>query len=275
MSFSVRTNKICREVGTKVNRDEIKDILPGSVILNGSVGAYPNTKSGLRVRNASFGDVPGMIRVEERAWKNPSHRATREALESRIATYQRGSFLIENDGMIVGHAALQRVNPSLFEQKTTWSQFTDNGSIATTHDPDGDALYGVNLSIDPCAPAGSAAVLMSKAKLFCILIGAIGIYVSPRIPSFGRYVKTLDCVIDLREVGNQYIQLKYKDMPKDPELRLYVRAGAEILRLLPDFFPDKESMDFGVLAFWKNRMDKPFILLDTNDGYEIRKMEAD
>lgn len=258
-----------------MKRDEIKEILPENLALNGGVGTYPKNNTGLRVRNASLEDVSGMIRVEERAWKNPSHRATQEALESRIETYQRGSFLIENDGIIVGHAALQRVSPSLFEQKTTWSQFTDNGAIAATHDPDGDALYGVNLSIDPCAPAGSAAVLMSNVKLFCILIGATGIYVSPRIPSFGRYVKTLDCVVDLVEIGNQYIQLKYKGMPKDPELRLYVRAGAEILRLLPDFFPDKESMDFGVLAFWKNRMDKPFVLLDTRDGYEIRKIGAE
>lgn len=215
-----------------------------------------------------------MVQVEEEAWKDPAHRATASMFASRISTYRAGVFVAEFDGRIVGHAALQKVDPDHFDQGFTWERLTDSGFIARSHNPLGQALYGVNLSVSPKAPPGTIGFLMSRAKLLCITIGALGIYVSPRIPSLRRFLEKQPGGIeggrdDLIRAANDYVSMTHKGELRDPELRMYARGGAQIVRVLPDFFPDNDSLNFGALAYWENRIQGPFLLGEEDEGYLI------
>jgi len=215
-----------------------------------------------------------MLLVENEAWKDPEHRATAEMLHSRIETYDRGVFVAEASDRIVGHASLQRVHQSFFDENSTWQYLTDGGFIRRSHNPHGRALYGVNLSVSVVAPRETVPFLMSTAKLFCVANGFEGIYVSPRIPTLRKYVRSKgEMNGNLKLVAEDYVRQTHKQLPRDPELRMYVQGGAKILHVLPDFFSDKNSLNFGVLAFWRNKLyRKKFIMVDYSNGYSLEEL---
>ena len=56
--------------------------------------------------------------------------------------------VVEAGEHLVGTATAQRVSLAAALAPHTWSGITGHGSLST-HDPAGDALYGVNIAVDP------------------------------------------------------------------------------------------------------------------------------
>ncbi len=105
-------------------------------------------KSKIIVRNANINDLEGLLKLEEIAWEEGS-RADRETYISRLETFPEGIFIGERDGEIEGVAVTQIINSEKLEEEFTWDSITDSGKIRRTHDPNGDVVYGVNLSVKP------------------------------------------------------------------------------------------------------------------------------
>jgi len=40
--------------------------------------------------------------------------------------------------------------------------------------------------------------------------------------------------------------------PLDPELYVYLKAGLKVVKVLPNYIPDPESLDYGILLEWRN-----------------------
>jgi hypothetical protein len=99
----------------------------------------------LTVRPATLQDIDEMLRIEGEAWPDGA-RATRRMLQARTSTFPEGQLCAFANGQMVGHAATQIVRLDLSMPPATWFEATDNGYIVGTHEPDGDTLYGVNMS---------------------------------------------------------------------------------------------------------------------------------
>ena len=167
------------------------------------------------VRPASLADIEDMLEVESAAWPEES-RASREMLESRISVFPEGQLCAFSNGHMVGHAATQIIRLDLSNPPSSWFSLTDNGFIRASHDPKGDTLYGINMSVGNSSEGSVAGALLQAIKNELIidrklLRGAMG----SRMPGYHRYAAKMSAweyATAKRSNGN----------PLDPEISLFI-----------------------------------------------------
>lgn len=218
----------------------------------------------MTIRQATQTDVPEIIKVEKRAWPEGG-AATATQFESRIKTFPEGVMIAIVDSRVAGVVAGEIVTSTYLEKDgTSWSDITDDGFIKRSHDPDGDALFGVDLSVDPDYRNSGVgrALLLEIGKMAIrknLKMGILG----ARMPDYHKYSKDVkpEAYIRQRSSDGRLI---------DPELRFYEKSGLEFVKVVPNYFPDKDSLDYGVLTVWKN----PFYVRNKTIGKVIGLLGA-
>lgn len=205
--------------------------------------------------------MPGILEVENKAWPERL-RANRQVYESRLKTFPEGLLVAEVDGKIEGVVVTQKVSSEVAAQGRSWNEITDGGRIQKTHNPQGDTLYGVNLSVSPFASQKVATALLEAQKKKAIINNIKKIVLGGRIPGFRRYFEQY-----CQEHKLSHLSEKQKDKiaehyvrtftsqgkPRDPEISFYhTKAGTRVVKLLPNYMEDAESLNYGVLLVWKN-----------------------
>jgi ribosomal protein S18 acetylase RimI-like enzyme len=204
----------------------------------------------VKVRPLRLDDIRSALAVERSAWPPPwpqEYVFTAEHLRSQIAIFQEGLIGAFVDEEVVGFVTTEIINSEFLEQATTWDQITDRGFIRQTHDPKGDTMYGVNLSVHPrFARKGIAEQLLFAEGRLAIKKCLKRIVLGGRLPRYHRYAKKMTV--------EEYIFASYphSGKPLDPELYLYMKAGLKVVKVLPDYIPDPESLNYGVLLEWRN-----------------------
>ena len=203
-------------------------------------------KNKIKIRTAKIEDIPQILEVEKVTW-GEGGAATKEVFESRIKIFPEGTLIALVEKKIVGVVATQIIdyngNPkNLYEM-------TDNGCITKTHNPKGDTIYGVDLSVHPLYQNKGVGkkLLESIGKLVvrynlkqCMLGGRVPYYYK-----FADEIKIEDYVnIEKQKGGNS--------IPPDPELSFYRKFGLRVAKIIPDYFKDPDSLNYGVLLIRKN-----------------------
>ena len=104
-------------------------------------------KAKLVVRLATLADVPEIAALSRRVY--PAHDAhSMSMIRAQINNFARGQFVAEYEGKIVGHCATFIISGAFALSDHSWNEITGNG-YASRHDPKGDFLYGMEVSVDP------------------------------------------------------------------------------------------------------------------------------
>ena len=210
------------------------------------------------IRQASFDDLPTLLRIEEVTWPEGA-RASEKMLSSRIEIFPEGVLCATVNDSIVGFSCWQIVSQTPEKIFQSWANLTDQGFIRKTHHPNGLTLFGVSLSIAPSAPKGTIWTISEAAKKLTIRRSLPWAALGSRIPRFHQFSAKMD-------VGT-YIRQFRAGRHLDPELDLYKRVGLTPIRPLPNFFPDPTSCNFGVLLGWKNPFKETRDQLNIWEGY--------
>ncbi len=204
------------------------------------------------IRNAKKRDIPQIIEVEKAAW-GEGGAATEQIFRSRFDVFPEGIFVAEKGGVIVGDGVLEIIEGDLGKGDVfTWYQITDNGFLKKSHKDNGKYLYGVNLSVNPQAQnSGIGLKLIENGLKVAIDRKLQKFFFGARIPGFCNFAKKMS-------VG-EYVFAKDDsghDIILDPELRFYLRpylgSMPRIVKILPNYFNDPESLNYGVLVEWNN-----------------------
>lgn len=203
-------------------------------------------KADFVIRQATLNDVDKMVALEDSVWGD--NGAGAEKLESRIHIFPAGNIVAESAGHIVGYIAFEYVDDVANMPHFTWSQITDDGTIARSHKPHGEYVYGINLSVHHSMNGcGLGTILPLQVWIDMIRSNKRGSFLGSRIPGFNRYRKSNPDI----SVEN-YVNLQRHGKPRDAELRLYAQEGLLPVKVLPDYFPDEESQNYGVLVYRRN-----------------------
>ena len=197
-----------------------------------------------RIRQASMNDVPEIIRVENETWPL-GEAATEEMFRSRIEVFPQGVFVGEYHGQLVGVVAFQRMHYNLDTPISTWKEATDNGMIRASHNPEGETIFGIDLSATPLAPPKTGTRLLAEVGRYAIYHNLKRGILGGRIPNYRQYSN--------RMTPEEYLEARNaRGEPLDPEVRFYKRAGLKIGRVIPGYFDDPDSLSYGVLLIWEN-----------------------
>lgn len=216
-------------------------------------------KSKITVRNANMNDLEALLKLEEIAWEEGS-RADKETYILRLETFPEGIFIGERDGEIEGVAVTQIISSEELEEEFTWESITDGGKIKGTHNPHGDVVYGVNLSVKPDGIGNKViSAIMESIAMMAIERNLKWGVLGGRLPGLRKYLKKKGYKIEeMSESEKDKVAMEYMSgctehgRPLDPEIAIYKRSGLKPIRPIRNYFPDHASLDYGVLLVWEN-----------------------
>lgn len=202
----------------------------------------------VKIREAEIEDIPKILKIEEETWKEEG-AASEEMFESRIKTFPEGTLLAEIEGEIVGVVATERVNYDPKNDAYTWYEITDNGFIKNSHKPDGNTIYGVDLSVaSSFRRLGVGTKLLESIGKLAIRYNVKQGMLGGRIPGYYKHANKMS----VEEYVNATVDTGKGARSLDPEIDFYKKAGLKIVKIIPNYFRDPESLNYGILLLWKN-----------------------
>jgi len=189
-------------------------------------------------------DIPAIQDLMRKVYPPPLHGPeaiwSEKSLIRHISRFPEGQFVVTNqNGRLIGTSTSMRVSKDKALKPHTWSEISDRGSLST-HEPDGDALYGVNIAVAPdCQSYGVASALYEARFGLARESGCRMFVAGARIPGYAAFANQLTPEDYLEKVKAGHIF--------DPTLSKQIKLGFQIRGLMKDYSQDKETMNCAVL----------------------------
>lgn len=212
------------------------------------------------IRNYTQEDFYELIQIQSECFPPPFPSElwwNKEQLSNHVIHFPEGAICIEVDGTLAGSLTGLCVNFDPNHMEHTWEEITDHGYI-TNHNPSGNTLYIVDISVRPKFRKLGLGKRMMQAMYHVVIQKKL-----ERLLGGGRmpgYHKLAD-----RMTPERYLNKVLKGDLKDPVITFLLRCGrVPIGGIVENYLDDKESCHYAALMEWKN----PFIKTrgDLNNG---------
>lgn len=200
----------------------------------------------VNIRPLRSGDYEGLkscmvssyAQMPEAYWKEPQ-------INKLLSIFPEGQFVITINEQIVGCALTIIVRYDRFGDNHTYREITGNYTFST-HDPDGDTLYGIDVFVHPeFRGRRLGRRLYDARKELCEQLNLSGIVFGGRIPNYHEHADTLSPRAYIEKVKNKELQ--------DPTLNFQLSNDFHVRKVLHGYLPgDEESKDVGTLLRWDN-----------------------
>jgi hypothetical protein len=198
----------------------------------------------VKVRPARFEDLDAYSSLQAERWTD-ENQATRADLESRFKVYPQGMLVAEENGRVVGMVFAMRISGYDYDNPPSWYDITHNGRC-DNHDPAGPIIFGVDLSTAVGVGARAGDELLAAIGRLAIAQNVKWCMLGGRLPGYHKYRSKMTAEAYLRATAPD-------GLPLDPQVRFYAsQAGLVAVKVIPDYFRDPESCDYGVLLRWRN-----------------------
>ena len=203
------------------------------------------TSHHLELRHLVIADYAQVKALQGLVYKNLGGAFSKRSFEAQISTFPEGQFCIEDKGTIIAAAFCVIVDYDKFGDKHTYEEITGD-TYLTTHDPNGDVLYGIEFFVHPEYRGMRLGRRLYEArKELCRNLNLRSIMAGGRIPNYSQYAGNM--------TPFEYIQLVKEKEIHDPTLSFQLANDFEVKQVLKGYLPeDKESMGYATLLQWHN-----------------------
>ena len=205
----------------------------------------PSKSAELVIRNAKYSDVKNIRKLSLKIYPEEDGYPA-DQIRGQINHFRKGQLVALYNGEIVAYASSIVVTKSKATENHTWTEIT-GGGYASTHDPSGDYLYGMEIFVDPeFRRLRIGARFYREREALAKELGLQGIVFCGRMPLLRRKKnKHLKPEEYLEQVKDKKI--------KDPVLNFQIKNGFEAVRVIRNYYPDdKASGGHAVLMIWSN-----------------------
>ncbi len=170
---------------------------------------------------------------------------TRKQFSAQLNRFPEGQICVEDNGKVVAGALTLMVDYRRFGDRHTYDQITGNGYF-TTHDPNGDVLYGVDIFVSPrYSGMRLGRRLYDARKELCRKLNCRSIVAGGRIPGYTEYAEEMK--------PEEYIELVKRQEIYDPILSFQLANDFHVRRVITNYLPeDRDSKAFATLVQWNN-----------------------
>lgn len=169
----------------------------------------------------------------------------RKHIAKLLEIFPEGQIVVIADEQVVGSALSILIDSDKLEDDHTYVEVTGNYSFST-HDPEGDTLYGIDVFISPeFRGLRLGRRLYDARKELCEQLNLRGILFGGRIPNYRKYADTLTPKEYIQKVGRKEIH--------DPVLSFQLSNDFHVKRVLTGYLPgDVSSQEYATLLEWSN-----------------------
>ncbi len=199
----------------------------------------------LELRHLKMDDFADIKELMDVVYAQVGGAWTLKEYKAQISTFPEGQICIEDKGKVVAAAFAVIVDYEQFGDKHTYDEITGDAYL-TTHDPNGDVLYGVDIFVSPEYRGMRLGQRLYEArKELCRNLNLKSIIAGGRIPNYSKHAHSM--------TPYEYIeQVKSKDI-YDPTLTFQISNGFEVKQVLKAYLPeDKASLGYATLLQWHN-----------------------
>lgn len=203
----------------------------------------PERSGSFRVRNRTESDLQAIRALMQRAYPPPHGPEavwSEGTLLAHLRMFPEGQYVaVGGDGRVVGSATSMRISARRAMAPHTWTEITGQGRL-TTHDPEGEVLYGVNVVVDPAYQGKGLARQLYDARFD--LAGRLGckwMVAGARIPGYHRFAGRMSPA--------EYVDEVVRGSILDPTLSKQLKMGFHVWGMLPDYAPDPETLGHAAL----------------------------
>ncbi len=171
---------------------------------------------------------------------------TAAQVRGQINAFGEGTFVAEYEGAIAGYCATLLVTEARALAQHSWNEIT-GGGYGSRHDPDGDMLYGSEVSVDPAYRRLRIGQRLYRArKELCEYLELKGIVFGGRMPGYQRRRKQFPNPED-------YVAAVKDLSVRDQVINFQIRQGFEPIGVLKGYLPeDLPSGGNAVHMIWRN-----------------------
>ncbi len=205
----------------------------------------PSYEHELKLRNLILSDYPDIESIMDIVYDGIGGAWRFDEFKNLIDCFPNGQICIEDKGRVVAAALSLIVSYDDFENAHCYEDIINNGGM-DGHDPDGTALYGIDVFVHPEYRGlrlgrrlyDARKELCETLNLKCILFGG-------RIPGYSKYQDQL--------TPQEYIGKVKNNELYDPVLSFQLKNDFHIRKVMKNYLPeDEKSMSYGVLMEWNN-----------------------
>lgn len=207
--------------------------------------ALDNQDVKLNLRNLLASDYDAVMDIMNRVYKPVGGGISRKKFISMLKVFPEGQICIEDNGLPIAVAHSVIVDYKKFGDDHTYNEITGNAYL-TTHDPNGDVLYGVDIFVDPNYHNMRVGRRLYEArKELCQSLNLRAIVAGGRIPNYKNYAAKM--------TPQRYVEAVKRKEIYDPILTFQLANDFEVKRILKGYWPeDTESRGHATLLEWHN-----------------------
>jgi len=168
-----------------------------------------------------------------------------EELQSHLRIFPQGQFVaVEPDGTLVGSASTLIVSLDPEYAEHTWKEITADG-IFTNHNPEGDSLYGADISTHPkYRHEGIGKMLYNTRKQLVRKLNLRRMIGGGRLFNYCEFAGRMSAL--------EYAQRVVKGELRDPVLSFELDNEFKFIKILPNYLDDVRSLNNASFIEWLN-----------------------
>ena len=180
----------------------------------------------LSVRSLRLADFDDIKRVMDKVYPELGGAWPVHQYKMMLKAFPEGQIGIEDHGRVIAAAFSAVVDYDKFGKQHTYDELCGN-SYLTTHDPNGDVLYGVDVFVDPdYRNLRLGRRLYEARKELCENLNLRAIIAGGRIPGYEKYKSQMS--------PKKYIEAVRRKEIYDPILTFQLSNDFEVRRVLRD-----------------------------------------
>ena len=204
-----------------------------------------NENHHLELRTLKISDYADVKEIMDLVYPTMQGAWLKDTFKMHLSRFPEGQICIEDNGKVVAVAQSIIVDYLKWGDKHSYDEITGKGSFST-HDPNGDTLYGVDIFIHPeYRDLRLGRRLYDYRKQFCEQLNLRRIIAGGRIPGYAKRAKEMSVREYVNKVKNAEIY--------DPVLTFQLNNDFHVRRMLQNYIPsDVESKAYATLLEWNN-----------------------
>ena len=205
-------------------------------------------QTGVKIRNTTKEDISKIVNLQKESFPYLARYGNiwhPDELQSHLNVFPEGQFVaVEPDNTIVGSAStlVVSLNPEYAEH--TWKEITSDGMF-TNHNPNGDSLYGADISTHPKhRHEGIGGMLYDARKELVAKLNLRRMIAGGRLFNYSEYADKMSAL--------EYAQKVIKGELRDPVLSFELANGFKFIKILPNYLDDVRSLNYASFIEWLN-----------------------
>ncbi len=204
----------------------------------------------LNLRNLTLADYPHLKRLMDRVYADIGGAWPQETIARLVEAFPDGQLILEDGQRLIGVALSTLVDYKTFSDPHRYSDLIGKNQIIRV-DTDGDAIYGLDVVIDPDYRGHRLGRRLYEArKELCRSMNLRAILAGGRIPNYHLHADQLKPTEYLEQVARKEIY--------DPILSFQLSNDFQVKRLMRNYLPeDEKSRGYATLLEWDNILYEP------------------